>query len=182
MLDKTYKRGYYTGVFDNFHIGHAKALKNASALCDQLIVGVSTDEVVINYKHKPPIQSFESRLCIVNSIKGVTMAIPQNNLYNKVEVCLALGCDVIFSSEEYQESYYEGREMTEKEAAGVERWKEIQAEADEAGIDVVYLPRAQGISSTHIKNSILEQSGYQQPQGHMLYSEGECNDENVFCL
>ena len=39
--------GYTTGVFDLFHIGHLKILQNARSLCDKLIVGVTTDELVL---------------------------------------------------------------------------------------------------------------------------------------
>ncbi len=182
MSIKQFKRGYYTGVFDIIHNGHIRAISNASELCEQLVVGVSTDEVVYSYKNKYPVLPFESRIEVVNSIKGVTTAIPQTDLYNKVEVCLALGCDVIFSSDEYREEYYNGREMTPKEQAGVERWKAIQEEANQNGIDVVYLSRSQGVSSSFIKESILNQTNYQPCQNQMLYSEGECNDEPVFAL
>lgn len=51
---KRYKIGYTTGTFDLFHIGHLNILKKSKEMCDFLIVGVSTDEVVQSYKHKVP--------------------------------------------------------------------------------------------------------------------------------
>lgn len=50
--------GYTTGVFDLFHIGHLKMLKNAKSMCDKLIVGVTTDELV-SYKNKKAVIPFE---------------------------------------------------------------------------------------------------------------------------
>ena len=49
----------------------------------------------------------------------------------------------------------------------------VEAEANAHGIDVVYLPRSQEVSSSMLKARMLERSGYQEPQGVMLYSEGE---------
>ena len=66
---KKYKMGYTTGVFDLFHIGHLNILKRAKEMCDYLIVGVSTDELVENYKNKTPIIPYEERIEIVSAIK-----------------------------------------------------------------------------------------------------------------
>ncbi|GAJ05369.1 unnamed protein product [marine sediment metagenome] len=47
---KQHITGYTIGAYDLFHIGHLNILRNAKALCDKLIVGITTDELVDVYK------------------------------------------------------------------------------------------------------------------------------------
>ena len=156
--EKPFKRGILTGAFDPWHFDHGTAVMRAAELCDQLIIAVSTDDVIRNYKHHEPFFPLDFRMRSVAQIKGVSLVIAQENLYDKLEMIQSLGADVLFSCEEYQREFYQNppREMSPKEEAGVERWEKFEAEANENGIDVVYLPRGTDMSSSKLKERALE--------------------------
>ena len=135
MAQKKYKIGYTTGVFDMFHIGHLNLLKRAKEQCEYLIVGVSTDEVVKTYKHKTPVIPFEERIAIVEAIRYVDKVMPQTSM-DKMEAYKLVKFDAIFHGSDWK-----GSEMYNKI---VDQFKEI-------GVDVVFLPHTDGISSTLIK-------------------------------
>src|SRR5690349_6352897 len=69
--------GYTTGVFDLFHIGHLNVLKRASEVCDELIVGVTTDELSESRKGKRPIVPEAERMEIVANVRYVDRVVPQ---------------------------------------------------------------------------------------------------------
>lgn len=152
-----YENGYFTGAFDIVHDAHVKQIQRAAAICKKLFVGVSTDEVIEGYKHAKPVMPYDTRSCIIQGIKGVYKAVPQTDLHDKMGPCEEYGIDVILTSDEYLRSTYGERPMTEKERLGVERWEKFQQEANEKGIDIIYLPREHSLckSSSDIKKTIL---------------------------
>ena len=95
--------GYTTGVFDLFHIGHVNVLKNAKAMCDKLIVGVSTDELVQNSKNKIPVIPFIERCEIVASCKYVDVVIAQDDR-NKIKIQSKLKFDILFVGDDWKSS------------------------------------------------------------------------------
>ena len=129
---KKYKIVYTTGVYDMFHIGHLNILKKAKEQCDYLIVGVSTDEVVQSYKHKTPIIPFEERISIIRELKCVDEAVPQTSM-DKMDAWERLHFDAIFHGSDWKGSAMYN-EMIEKFSA--------------IGVDVVFLPHTEGVSST----------------------------------
>lgn len=129
---KKYKVGYTTGVFDMFHIGHLNILRNAKELCEYLIVGVSTDEVVQQYKGKTPIIKFEERIDIVSSIRYVDKVVPQVTM-NKMKAWKELHFDVLFHGSDWKNS---------------EMYNQIIADFHAINVDVVFLPHTPGTSST----------------------------------
>ena len=94
MGEKKYKVGYTTGVYDMFHVGHLRIIKRAKEMCEYLIVGVSTDELVQSYKNKTPIIPFVNRMEIVEACKYVDKVVPQISM-DKLEAWKNLKFDVI---------------------------------------------------------------------------------------
>ena len=137
---KKYKIGYTTGVFDMFHIGHLNILKRAKEQCDCLIVGVSTDELVATYKNKVPVIPFEERKEIVAAIKYVDKVVTQETM-DKYEAWERIGFDAVFHGDDWKNS-----SMYDKY---IEQFRSV-------GVDVVFLPHTDGVSST-ILTSVKEE-------------------------
>ncbi|NMA65590.1 MAG: adenylyltransferase/cytidyltransferase family protein [Clostridiaceae bacterium] len=131
--------GYTTGVFDLFHIGHLNLLKNAKSMCDKLIVGVSTDDLVL-YKHKKAVIPFEERLEIVRSIKYVDAVIPQSNM-NKFEAWEKLKFDIMFVGDDW---------------FNTDKWRDYEKKFNEVNVKIVYFPYTKGTSSTLINEVLLK--------------------------
>ena len=129
---KKYKLGYTAGVYDMFHIGHLNVIKNAKSYCDRLIVSVSTDELVQKEKNKTPVIPYDERCQIVEAIKYVDVVVPQENK-NKLEAWKKYKFDAMFVGSDWQ---------------GSPQWIEYERQLAEVGVDVVYLPHTDGISST----------------------------------
>ena len=138
FLNKKYKIGYTSGVFDLFHIGHLNILKRSKELCDYLIVGVNTDELVETYKKKRTVISFEERIAIVESIKYVDQVIAQKNL-DKMEVWNNHKFDAVFIGSDWK---------------GSQRWKDTEEILKTVGADVVYLPYTINTSSSILKETL----------------------------
>ncbi len=129
--------GYTTGVFDLFHIGHVNLLKNASSLCDKLIVGVTTDELV-SYKHKRSVIPFEERLEIVQSCKYVDLAIPQTDL-DKFTAWEKHRFNKLFVGDDW---------------LGSDKWNIYETKLNEVDVQIVYLPYTKTTSSTLINQTL----------------------------
>lgn len=138
---KKYKIGYTTGVFDMFHIGHLNILRRAKEQCDYLIVGVSTDEVVENYKHKTPVIPFSERCAIVEAIKYVDTVVPQDTM-DKYIAWEKYHFNAIFHGDDWKQS---------------NMYNELEAKLKPLGVEFVYLPHTDGISSTMLKEKLNEE-------------------------
>jgi len=133
-MEKKYKIGYTTGVFDLFHIGHLNILKRAKEYCDYLIVGVTADELV-QYKNTKAIIPFCERIEIIESIKYVDKVIPQISM-DKMEAWKKYKFDAIFVGTDWK---------------GTDKWNEFERQFKEIDVVIIYIPYTKHISSTYLK-------------------------------
>lgn len=68
---KKYHVAYAPGTYDLFHEGHLEHLMEVRGLCDILVVGVNSDDMVWNNKKKKTKLSQEERMNIVRNLKFV---------------------------------------------------------------------------------------------------------------
>lgn len=130
--------GYTTGVFDLFHIGHLNILRRAKEQCDYLIVGVSTDELVEQYKHKRPIISFEERCEIVKAIRYVDEVVPQVDR-EKFAAWERLKFHKMFVGDDWK---------------GSPLFTRLEEQFKPYGVEIVYFPYTTGTSSTFLKETL----------------------------
>ena len=130
---------YTSGTWDLFHIGHLNILEKSAALGDKLIVGVSSDELIYEYKGIKPVIPFEQRMRIVESI-GVVSQVVRQDILTDIRQLKEFDVDIVTIGDDWKNKYLEGLE-----------WMKSQS-----GKEVVYLPYTGGISTTSIKKIIID--------------------------
>lgn len=132
--------GYTTGVYDMFHIGHLNILRRAKEQCDYLIVGVSTDELVEHDKNKLPVIPFDQRCRIVEAIRYVDEVVPQ---IDKDKLAAYLRMDRKFH-----------KMFVGSDWQGTPQWAEYERQFEPFGVEIIYLPHTDGISSTILRENV----------------------------
>ena len=126
-------------VGDIYHEGHLAFLESAKALGNILIVGVLTDEAVMERK-KAPITHFPERLRLTKAIKTVDSVVAQSE-YSPVNNIRLLKPDVVAESTSHDESLL----------------RDVRACVNEVGGRLFILPYYPEQSSSKIKDAIRNQ-------------------------
>lgn len=138
MIENNKIRVFTSGSFDLFHVGHLNILEKSAALGDELIVGVSTDELIEEYKGMKPIIPFAQRVKIVSAIGCVTKVVRQTKL-TEITQLKEERIDIVTIGDDWRNKYLEGLE-----------WMKSQPDKK-----VIYFPYTAGISTTSIKKKII---------------------------
>ncbi len=138
---------YVPGVWDLLHIGHIKFLERASKFGDILIVGVESDELVIQEKQNSPIISLKDRISALENLKCVDIAIDFND-FNYVSHLIQYNANILILSDNNKDS------KEKRFTQAINYLKNIRGKT-------IYLPYNKEISSTKIKEKIISS---QNPQ------------------
>ena len=129
--------GLTCGVYDLFHYGHVRMLQSAKALCDKLIVGLSSDELVKKYKNKNTFIKYNGRKEVLDSCMHVDLVIKQNYL-DKVELIKKTKADILIVGDDWY---------------GDKNWKKYEQHINK----IIYLPYTKTVSTTKI-NLIIKKN------------------------
>lgn len=121
------------GTYDLFHYGHLRLLKRLYALGDRLIVGLSTDEFNA-IKGKSTVVKYEERKELLLGCRFVDGVFPEDNWEQKRSDILREGADVFGMGDDWLGKF------------------DFLSDC----VQVVYLTRTEGVSSTQIKKNVRE--------------------------
>ncbi len=130
---------YY--VLDIVHKGHLLMMKNAKSIAGKdgkLIVGILTDEAVMEKKPRPTL-TFDERIELASAIKYVDVAVAQET-YSPLPNVKKIRPDILMESTSHSEE-------------AIEEAREVMESINGKVIVLPYLPSQ---STTSIKNSIRE--------------------------
>ena len=131
------KRVITYGTFDLLHYGHINLLKRAKDLGDYLIVALSTDEFNLQ-KDKISYFDYQQRKILLESIRYVDLVIPEISWEQKREDVKKYYADIFVIGDDWEDKF----DFLKDE-----------------GVEVVYLPRTEEISTTQIKEDLNKTKG-----------------------
>lgn len=139
MPDVSKKRiGYTTGVFDLLHVGHLYLLQKAKKYCNYLIVGVSSDDLVLKLKGRKPVLSYEERAFMISSIKWVDEVVIEDDP-DKILAWEQLRFNIIFKGSDW---------------SGTPTWNIYQEKFSKLEVDIKFFKYTENVSTTLIRKSL----------------------------
>jgi glycerol-3-phosphate cytidylyltransferase len=101
------KIGFTCSCFDILHCGHCIMLEDCKNQCEVLIIGLQTDPTIDRKNKNKPIQSYEERKIMINSIKYVDEVLEYSTEAELMEILELLNPDVRIIGTDWQ-----GKEFT----------------------------------------------------------------------
>ena len=134
-------RGFTSVVGDLLHAGHALMLDECKRYCDYLYVGIIIDPTKDRPHKNKPIQSAFERYVQVRAHRAVDEVIPLDGEEDLLLAIKSLPIDIRFVGEDYKGINFTGKK-----------------ECGDLGIKIFYNNRKHGLSSTELRERVIEES------------------------
>ena len=108
---KNKKIGFTCSCFDLLHCGHCIMLEDCKTQCDILIIGLQSDPTIDRKDKNKPIQEYEERKIMIESIKYVDDIIEYNTEVELLEILKELQPDVRIIGTDWKGKKYTGCEL-----------------------------------------------------------------------
>jgi len=138
--DKRWPKGYVSGSFDMFHVGHLNLIRRAKERCECLIVGILADGVIARLKKKWPVITLRDRMEIIAALKYVDeVDVTTEPLLNKLTAWEKYHFDAMFSGDDHIDDGW--------------AWEENDLKA--RGADLVFFPYTKEVTTTLLRDMTL---------------------------
>jgi len=138
--DKHWRKGYVSGTFDMFHIGHLNLIRRAKERCDYLVVGVLSDEAVVRNKKKMPVIPLNERIEVVSALRYVDETdVTTIALLDKVKAWEKYKFDAMLSGDDHAN----------------DGWAHEEADLKKLGAELVFFPYTKEVTSTFLQDITL---------------------------
>lgn len=127
------------GTFDMLHEGHVAFLAACAKLGD-VTVGINSDQFVLAYKGKKPVMSYRTRAAVVHALAWVD-EVKENEEAGQRLIRQISPDFLVIGSDWAKKDYYQ--------QIGLSR-----AQLDKMGVQLIYLPYTEGISSTQLREGL----------------------------
>jgi glycerol-3-phosphate cytidylyltransferase len=134
------------GTFDGFHFGHLRLLRRAAGYADRLVVGVVSD-AVLRIKGKDPVYDEKQRAGVLEGLKCVSEVFIQRELDQKEKDIARFAADYLVVGDDWK---------------GHPRFEQVRGYR---GVELIYLERTPGISSTMMRQRLLDEAGTKTGSG-----------------
>ncbi|HET8880969.1 MAG TPA: adenylyltransferase/cytidyltransferase family protein [Solimonas sp.] len=131
------------GTFDLFHIGHLRILERAAALGDELVVGVSSDELNFSKKGHYPVYDEDERMAIVAALRCVSHVFREDSLELKRRYLIEHRADLLVMGDDWRGRFDEFADICQ----------------------VRYLERTPNISTTLVKAEVFHKETHARRGG-----------------
>lgn len=130
--------GYAPGAYDLFHVGHLNLLRRARTVCDRLIAGVVSDEVLELTKGRRPVVPLVERIEIVRHLSIVDDVFVETQP-DKLLTWQQCPFDVIIKGDDWR---------------GTPKGDKLERDFATVGVEVAYFPYTMTTSSTQLRRAL----------------------------